>query len=65
MVVYDIWESYEFCDCVMVDNLEWLMDVMYLGKKFIFWVYNDYLVKSILIIFSFLIGESNGNFGLW
>lgn len=65
MAAYDTRESYEFRDRAMADNLEWLMDVMYPGKKFILWAHNDHLAKSTSTILNPPIGEINGNSGLW
>jgi len=46
MGTYDTKESYEFRDRIMADNVEWLMKVMYPGKKVILWAHNDHLAKN-------------------
>ncbi|WP_340007677.1 erythromycin esterase family protein [Paenibacillus sp. FSL K6-0276] len=46
MGMYDTKESYEFRDRIMADNVEWLMKVMYPGKKVILWAHNDHLAKN-------------------
>lgn len=46
MGLYGTKESYEFRDRIMADNVEWLMQVMYPGKKVILWAHNDHLAKN-------------------
>ncbi|OBY77618.1 erythromycin esterase [Paenibacillus sp. KS1] len=46
MGMYNTKESYEFRDRIMADNVEWLMKVMYPGKKVILWAHNDHLAKN-------------------
>lgn len=46
MGMYGVKESYEFRDRIMADNVEWLMKVMYPGKKVILWAHNDHLAKN-------------------
>ncbi|MGD8188376.1 erythromycin esterase family protein [Brevibacillus ginsengisoli] len=46
MAMYGTKESYEFRDRIMADNVEWLMKVMYPGKKVILWAHNDHLAKN-------------------
>ncbi|MCI1695778.1 erythromycin esterase family protein [Aneurinibacillus aneurinilyticus] len=46
MCLYNEKESYEFRDKIMADNVEWLMKVMYPGKKIILWAHNDHLAKN-------------------
>ncbi|SDF64653.1 erythromycin esterase [Paenibacillus sp. cl6col] len=46
MGMYNTKESYEFRDRIMADNVEWLMKVMYPGKKVILWAHNDHLEKN-------------------
>jgi erythromycin esterase len=46
MGLYGTKETYEFRDRIMADNVEWLMQVMYPGKKVILWAHNDHLAKN-------------------
>ncbi|WP_267907826.1 erythromycin esterase family protein [Viridibacillus soli] len=46
MMMYSTKEGYEFRDRIMADNVEWLIKVIYPGKKVILWAHNDHLAKN-------------------
>ncbi|MGH4123981.1 MAG: erythromycin esterase family protein [Clostridium sp.] len=46
MAMLDSRTSYEFRDKIMAENVEWIMNVLYPGKKVILWAHNDHLAKS-------------------
>ncbi|CUU49741.1 erythromycin esterase family protein [Clostridium beijerinckii] len=42
----DTVKSYEFRDKIMAENVEWITNVLYPGKKVILWAHNDHLAKN-------------------
>ncbi|MCB2342912.1 erythromycin esterase family protein [Clostridium estertheticum] len=46
MTMHDTRSSYEFRDKIMTENVEWIMKILYPGKKVILWAHNDHLAKS-------------------
>lgn len=46
MVMKDTKGSYEFRDEIMAENVQWMMKVLYPGKKVILWAHNDHLAKN-------------------
>ncbi|MCY6957657.1 erythromycin esterase family protein [Clostridium brassicae] len=46
MMMLDTKNSYEFRDRIMTENVEWITNVLYPGKKVILWAHNDHLAKN-------------------
>lgn len=46
MVKLDTVKSYEYRDTIMAENVEWITNVLYPGKKVILWAHNDHLAKN-------------------
>lgn len=46
MAMYDTRGGYEFRDRIMTENVEWIMNTLYPGKKVILWAHNDHLAKN-------------------
>lgn len=46
MIMLNTVNCYEFRDKIMAENVEWITNVLYPGKKVILWAHNDHLAKN-------------------